>query len=274
MKHYDLLAVDVDGTLSTPGDGVADEVIESLRTCQRSGVLVTFATGKRFIDVKSLCERIGIDGPVIACNGAMIVEASTNDILSSHFLSKSSLEAIIAELESDERASVAVFTPMDIISTSGNSLASSLLSSIGEQTTRRVTSLLESLSDNVVKVLVAANSERLASVYDSYSMRFSSQFSVTTTGDAFVEFMAPKVSKGNALQWIAERLSIATEAIACVGDSNNDLSMFQVAGYSIAVANATSLVLEAADTVVASASEGGVMQAVDLILGSDKAGIP
>jgi hypothetical protein len=67
---------------------------------------------------------------------------------------------------------------------------------------------------------------------------------------------------------LAESIGIAREDIVCLGDSDNDLSMFEVAGLSVAVANASSSVLEAADVVVPSASECGVVKVIDdLILG-------
>ena len=46
--------------------------------------------------------------------------------------------------------------------------------------------------------------------------------------------MAKNVSKGNAIKALCKRLQISLEVIV-FGDSLNDKSMFEVAGYSVAM---------------------------------------
>lgn len=268
MNAYKLLAVDIDGTLCMPGQEIPLEVIESLKKCVNSNILVVISTGKKFTSIQALCENTGIEGPVITCNGAITVEARTQKILFSHFLPKALYRTIISTLENDERVHIAVFTEHDIVCTSVN-LASKLLNSIGEPTTRFVYSLLSLSSENVAKILVAVeDSKILKSVYDSYSHQYTQDCSITITSDKFVEFMSLNASKGKALLSLAKSNGIMRQNIACIGDSDNDLSMFEIAGLSIAVANATPSVLQAADVIVPLASERGVVKAVNnLILG-------
>ena len=76
MGKRKLFAVDIDGTLCVPGHEIAPQVIESLRRCVGSDVSVVFSTGKKFVSIHSLCEDVGIDGPVITCNGAMVIGSS------------------------------------------------------------------------------------------------------------------------------------------------------------------------------------------------------
>ena len=270
MKTYKLFAVDIDGTLCVPGQGIPVGVIESLRKCVNSNILVVLSTGKKFTSIQTLCENIGIEGPVITCNGAMLIEARTQKILFSHFLSKNLYRKIICALGNDGRSDIAVFTDQDITCTSVN-LASKLLSSINEPTTRFVSSLLSLSSENVAKILIALeNVEILKSVYDSYCYQYGQDCSISITSGKFLEFMPLNASKGKALLKLSKSFGIVRKNIACLGDSDNDLSMFEMAGLSIAVANATPAVLQAADVVVPSASERGVVKAVNnLILGEN-----
>lgn len=268
MSKYKLLAVDIDGTLSVPGQEIPIEVIESLKKCVKSNILVVLSTGKKFTSIQALCEQIGIEGPVITCNGSIIVQAGTQKILFSHYFPKTLYGTIISTLENDKRANIAVFTEHDITCTSIN-FASKVLNSIGEPTTRFVYSLLSLSSENVAKILVAVeNSNLLRSVYDFYSHKYAQDCSITITSDKFVEFMPLNVSKGKALLNLSKSNGIMKQNIVCIGDSDNDLSMFEVAGLKIAVANATPSVLQAADVVVPPAYEYGVVKAVNnLILG-------
>jgi len=270
-RKYRLFAVDVDGTLQVPGEPVPPQLIEGLKECLRNGIQVVIATGKNFRSIKGLCEAIGLVGPVVTCNGGMIVKADTGKVLFSKFVPVSCYRQVVQELEDDYRVSIAVFTDEDLVCT-GINPASLSLAAIGETTTRFVRSLSILCRENVVKILVhVANTETLRAVYNDYSQRWGDTLSITVTSDKFVEFMAPGVSKGNAIRYIASKAEIDSSCVACIGDSDNDLSMFAVSSLRIAVANATSDVLDAADVIVPSVRESGLWEAIrSLLLGNGK----
>lgn len=84
---------------------------------------------------------------------------------------------------------------------------------------------------------------------------------VVDTGFAY-HVKSPAVSKGHALREVAERFSIDPAAFAAVGDSENDVGLFDVAGESYAVANADTAAKAAADTVSDSAYADGFLEAL------------
>jgi len=59
------------------------------------------------------------------------------------------------------------------------------------------------------------------------------------------------VSKGRGLERVGDALGIGPDEFVAIGDSENDVSTFAVAGESYAVANADGAAREAADIVVA-----------------------
>lgn len=79
----------------------------------------------------------------------------------------------------------------------------------------------------------------------------------------YVEVFAKGASKGNALSALASHLGIRKEEIACIGDGENDLSMFRAAGVKIAMGNAVAELKEQADFVTASNNRDGVAAAVE-----------
>ncbi|GAB3693381.1 HAD family hydrolase [Halorubrum pallidum] len=72
---------------------------------------------------------------------------------------------------------------------------------------------------------------------------------VVDTGYAY-HVKSTAVSKGQALERVAEALGVAAADFVAVGDSENDASTFAVAGESYAVANADATARDAADTVL------------------------
>lgn len=75
----------------------------------------------------------------------------------------------------------------------------------------------------------------------------------------------PEVSKGNGLETVADHLGIPSDRFVAIGDSENDLSTFSVAGASIAVANADKELRDVADRVTDGAYAEGLLEALDLI---------
>ena len=79
---------------------------------------------------------------------------------------------------------------------------------------------------------------------------------VVDTGYAY-HVKSTGVSKGRALERVADALGLDSGAFVAVGDSENDASTFAVAGESYAVANADETARDAADTVVSASYMDG-----------------
>lgn len=71
---------------------------------------------------------------------------------------------------------------------------------------------------------------------------------------------SPAVSKGDGLRVAADRLGIDPGDLVAVGDSENDVPMFEAAGHAIALDNADDAARGAADEVVAGGFAAGTLQ--------------
>ena len=98
---------------------------------------------------------------------------------------------------------------------------------------------------------------KVAEILEGYP-EFSSAF-----GSKYVEIFAKNTSKGTALNALASRLGIAKEEIACIGDSANDLPMFEAAGLKIAMGNAVPELKKKADIVTYSNHIDGAAKAIE-----------
>jgi len=98
---------------------------------------------------------------------------------------------------------------------------------------------------------------KVAEILEGYP-EFSSAF-----GSKYVEIFAKNTSKGTALNALASRLGIAKEEIACIGDSANDLPMFEAAGLKIAMGNAVPELKKKADIVAYSNHIDGAAKAIE-----------
>ncbi|WP_323191285.1 phosphoglycolate phosphatase [Halostella sp. PRR32] len=87
---------------------------------------------------------------------------------------------------------------------------------------------------------------------------------VVDTGYAY-HVKSPSVSKGNGLEALCEHLGHAPDEFVAVGDSENDVSTFDRARRSFAVANADDAARAAADVVTDGAHAAGFLEALDAV---------
>ena len=74
------------------------------------------------------------------------------------------------------------------------------------------------------------------------------------------------VSKGKGLEMLCRHLGLDLADTVAVGDSNNDLTVLQTAGMSVAMGNATREILSACDRVVADNDHDGIAELVAFLI--------
>src|ERR1700687_708833 len=87
----------------------------------------------------------------------------------------------------------------------------------------------------------------------------------------YLDVTPPGCDKGTFVEATAKRLGISTDAVATIGDMQNDLAMFRKSGLSIAMGNATDDVKKVATHVTASNEDEGFAKAIDMILRENEA---
>jgi Cof subfamily protein (haloacid dehalogenase superfamily) len=81
-----------------------------------------------------------------------------------------------------------------------------------------------------------------------------------------IEITNEQASKGKALAMVADHLGIHSSEVVAVGDGLNDISMFEYAGFSVAMGNAISTVKERASKVTLSHDEDGLVYAIENLI--------
>jgi len=75
-----------------------------------------------------------------------------------------------------------------------------------------------------------------------------------------------EANKGNAIRLLAAAQGIGVEEVAVLGDMVNDVPMFEVAGFSVAMGNATPEVQALASAVTAAYDRDGWAEAIDRLI--------
>ena len=80
---------------------------------------------------------------------------------------------------------------------------------------------------------------------------------------ASIEVTPRGVTKAHGLELLCDHLSLSLAQTLVVGDGDNDLEAFEVAGFAVAMGNATPEAMDRADAVVADNDHDGIAEAVE-----------
>ncbi|WP_435358630.1 HAD-IIB family hydrolase [Haloarchaeobius sp. DFWS5] len=221
------LVLDIDGTLTRPDHGIDPRVFDPIREWPAP---VVIATGKAFPYPIALCQFIGIDQCVIAENGGV---AYVDDQILFHVGG-----------EDDGPGRSAAFDAVDAFVESGGVLG------WGES------DLVNRWRETEVAVQLDADEELLRGLADEYDVE------VIDTGYAF-HVKDATISKGQMLERVATVLDYETHEFVAVGDSENDVSTFEIVGESYATANADAAAKAAADVVLDDEHATGTLSVLD-----------
>ncbi|MGH2468417.1 MAG: HAD-IIB family hydrolase, partial [Candidatus Limnocylindrales bacterium] len=133
---------------------------------------------------------------------------------------------------------------------------------------RFVPDLAAGLTKAPTKILAVGPPRRPEALLAEARAAFAGRAQVTVSHPEYLEFTAPRVTKGRAVRWLARRLGIPLGRILALGDQYNDLEMLEAVGHGVAMGGAPEPVRRAARHVTGTVGDDGVAQALEaLVLG-------
>ena len=277
-----LLALDIDGTLTDPNFQVSVRNIAALRAAHESGVQIVLATGRRHDYAMPIAREIGVPMLLISSNGAL-VRSSDGETHYTDRLSCETARQLICHM--DEFRGHAVLTFDRSANVPGND---SLVLERADELNKSVSRWLEVNRPYIKFVAPLENALRdedpLQAMYCGRVARmeeaqtrlneadFQDKITVMKTQYdhrdlCILDILSSECSKGHALRRWAEQHDIPREQIMAIGDNYNDLEMLEFAGLAVVMGNASEELKQNGWKVTASNAESGVAQAVEEILG-------
>ena len=262
-----LLAVDMDGTCLNSQKILPTETLAALQKAQDHGLIVVPTTGRTLHWLPNGLQRWGGYPYVISSNGAKIYDCKKEQTLLESGISN---ERAVALLEACRGKGLGLTAHVQ----DDYYLQGLLLLILGRRSfredadrfryTRDLSRLIQRRKTDVEEVQIFLMKPENRSVMDNILRDFP-ELSVSWD-KTYVEIMAQGVSKGTALTVLGEHLGIGKEDIACIGDNENDMAMFDAAGLRFAMGNAVPALKNRADVILPTNDEFGVAHAVEMLL--------
>ena len=256
-----LLISDVDGTLVRKDKTVSDATVAAVRRLREAGVQFTLISARPLTGVQAMLERLGVDLPVGAYNGGTIAKPD-GTVISAERLDEATAREALARFDLDW---VTTWVFADGLwhtrSTDTPHNASEIVTAAQQPT---VVADFDALVGRVDKIVAVSDEEpRLAALERQTQEALGARATVARSQTYYLDVTAPDANKGHGVTELARTIGVPLEQTAVIGDGQNDVYMFKVAGLSIAVDNASDEVKQAADHVTASNVDDGVAQAID-----------
>jgi hypothetical protein len=129
-----------------------------------------------------------------------------------------------------------------------------------------VPDLVEAITHPVTKVLAVGEPPVPVEAAPIARAQFAGRADVTISHPRFLEFIAPGVSKGRAVRWLARRLRIPLAATLAIGDQWNDLEMISEVGHGAAMPTAPAEVRAVARYVAPPLEDEGAAQVIEQLV--------
>ncbi len=264
LEHIKLIVSDLDGTLINNDGQVDQEIYEVKKKLDQKGIKFTVATGRNKEIVKELVDALNITIPYICNNGGSIIHHQ--ETVLEHYFGSSDLRKIMEELL--KRNYTFIVTGKEVVYRfNQNDLLDFYIKRLNQKITILQDKSIEDVcNDEVCKFVVCADdlNETLLLAEEINLFMPEVKF-IQSEGNIFT-ITSIHADKGVAVKYLAEKYNIKKEEIVCFGDNYNDLFMFEVCGYPIAMKNSDSKIKTKAYDVCESNNENGVSKYIEQVI--------
>jgi len=267
---YKLFCTDMDGTLLNDKKEISERNLKAIREAHEKGVKVVVCAGRMFTSADFFSDLLGVKTPVIASNGAFIREKDRDEVIYKALLGKENSFKVLNVCKKygiypNFHTYNTVFTEEVNYSSAGYAKFNNLLPE-GKKITITLVKDWEEIfnkyENEILKcIAVDKDGDKIERAKGELSKQNSLE--VVSSFEKNFEAMNRGVSKGRAVEILAQYYNIAKEEIICIGDNENDISMIDYAGLGVAMANGEECAKKAAKYIADSNNDDGVAKVIE-----------
>jgi Cof subfamily protein (haloacid dehalogenase superfamily) len=285
-----LIALDMDGTTLSSENEISFENIQAIKKAKEQGHVVMILSGRAPESINAIQNKYGLNCPIGGSNGTAVF--ADGKLLELTSLTTIQNKAAVKEIEKESMpyklyTNKGIYFHSDWKDRMEKVISSGVIpaefyedenygkmtrvpdESEGVQFFDDLDTLLKDEDLAIQKIFILAlNPEQRNRVLTS--MKSIDGVYVTISSPFNIEIMNINGNKGNGLKVMAEYFDIPLEDTVAIGDQQNDVPMFKVAGLSIAMGNAVEEIKKMCDFVTLTNDENGVAYAINHYVLKDK----
>ena len=268
-KDIKVICLDLDGT-TLKDVGISKKNIDSIRKAYDKGINIAFSTGRLFVHAMYYSKLIGIPTYIICNNGTFVYDTNKNLELYSNFIGVDNLIKIHKFVK--QKYFNVHYSTRDTI------YSNIELNSVNEyekgQYSMKNVILRDGKDWDLVfknhgnKIFKACVSGEDGNIFDSIlnNLKKQNEFQIEYSWQNTAEILTKGEGKGKGVRVLKDYLNLQSENFMCIGDSENDISMFNECGYKVAMGNAIDKLKNISDFITLNVSNDGVSYAIEKLL--------
>ncbi|WP_375056379.1 Cof-type HAD-IIB family hydrolase [Zobellella sp. DQSA1] len=238
---YNVIVSDLDGTLLNSHHQVSDYTREVLHQLVARDIEFIVATGRHYVDVRSIRDKLGLNVSLITSNGAM-VHNPNDKLIYNQTIPAEMVEDLVGRfrlpgvhlnmyrgehwLVEEEMPGMLDFSP-------------------DSDFRYRLTDLRATAKQGVEKVFYVGDHQQLLKVEELLLAHFGDRLNVTFSLPQCLEVMHGEVNKGSAVASLMGLKGVPLQRVIAFGDGMNDYEMLSGVGRGVVMANAHSRLRDA-----------------------------
>lgn len=268
-----IVAFDLDGTLLDDQQRIPNSTIQLIQTLQEQGKKIAVATGRSYSACKYYAKMIGADY-IVSCNGALVVDEKEKQVLFEKPVPKGTATEILTLLYNHHEKLKIQWDSHNTYYTNNilpfeQEYVDAFLSQYPEETfDLTVVEGAQAFSE------FAKRPDKEEEIYQIFTfsmvkppveyhqilnkLRDFEEIQYVDFKSNYTDVTHSSVSKGKALDLLAQRNDLSPEKVMAFGDHHNDASMLSYAGISVAMGNADAEIKALAKYVTIENSQNGV----------------
>jgi Cof subfamily protein (haloacid dehalogenase superfamily) len=258
------VAMDLDRTILPETLELRPRLIDAVRAVAAAGVVPIVATGRMLRSSLPFALELGVTAPLICYQGALIADPQTGQWLRHEPMPVPlAREVIEACRKRDQHCNVYVDDELYVDELNVYALEYARHAKLEAHA---VGDLERWLTEPTTKIVVVGEPELLDTLQIELRAQFGDRLFIAKSLPFFLEVAQPGVSKGSALEWVCDRISIEPAHVVSFGDGANDVELLRDAGFGVAIEGADQILLDEADATVPGPEHDGVARFLEALV--------
>lgn len=265
---YDLLVLDIDGTLVDSSRELTPRTKRAITQLQERGVKVAIASGRPTYGVKPLAEKLELDkfgGYILSNNGGAIIDFTTGEVIDSAQMPAELIPELYRELK-DAGCEILFHDNEWVCSENIEQQYVYNEAFLNKMKLRKVDNFVAAITKPIVKCLGCGDPAKIEELEQRLSKRYEGTLSIFRSEPYFLEIVPTGIDKGASIGVLLNHIGSSRQRAIAFGDGFNDLTMIEFVGTGVAMANAQQAVKDVAQAITASNDEDGVAQYIEKYL--------
>jgi Cof subfamily protein (haloacid dehalogenase superfamily) len=233
-----MIISDLDGTLMTETNEVLPKDKDALQKAIHDSVQLTIASGRMDNEIVEILNVIGRKGHRISQNGAFVYSIAGERLL--EFLFDDHLAKEIYEfLPKNDESIVTIFAENQAYAKEPTAYLKKLTGRLFFPINLEP-NLLNKMGSEIEtsKITIAGETDYLINLEKKVLEKYGEVADTFISDPHCLDIMPKGISKGRSVRALMEKLNIKPDEFACIGDSYNDLSMFDLTPHSYVMSHA------------------------------------